>query len=73
MKPLADPELESCAKQMYGAGTHGYDHENISIKFQEQIKEIKGLSIQWQQFLEEIGINSIHSKELFGKLLNKII
>lgn len=73
MKPLADPELESCVKQMYGAGIHGYDHENVSIKFQEQIKEIKGLSLEWQEFLEEIGVSSMHSKELFEKLLNEII
>lgn len=73
MKPLADPELESCAKQMYGAGIDGYDHQNVSIKFQEQIKEVKELSLEWQQFLEEIGVNSIHSKELFEKLLNGII
>lgn len=73
MKPLVDPELESCVKQMYGAGIHGYDHENVSIKFQEQIKEIKELSLEWQEFLEEIGVSSINSKELFEKLLNEII
>ena len=73
MRPLQDPKLEGCIKQIHGALINGYDDENISIKFQQQIKETEALSVEWTNLLEEIGVDSSISKELFKELLNDIL
>jgi len=73
MKPLEDPWLERCTKQVHGALINGYNDENISTKFEQQIKETEALSIEWTNLLEEIGVDSSISKELFKELLDDIL
>jgi hypothetical protein len=46
MKPLQDPKLEGCIKQIHGALMNGYDDKYISIKFEQQIKETEALSVE---------------------------
>jgi hypothetical protein len=52
---------------------NGYDDKNISTKFEEQIKETEALSVEWTGLLEEIGVDSSISKELFKEFLNDIL
>jgi hypothetical protein len=46
MRPVEDPKLERCTKQIQGALMNGYDDKNISTKFEEQIKETEALSVE---------------------------
>jgi hypothetical protein len=46
MMPKEDPELRSCFKQVQGAIINGYDNKNISIRFEEQIRETEALSVE---------------------------
>lgn len=73
MRPVEDPKLERCTKQIQGALMNGYDDKNISTKFEEQIKETEALSVEWTGLLEEIGVDSSISKELFKEFLNDIL
>ena len=73
MKPVDDPELKSCFKQVQGAILYGYEDKNVSIKFEEQIKEVRELSSEWENLLEEIGVGSIESKELLEEFFNDIL
>jgi hypothetical protein len=52
---------------------NGYDDKYISIKFEQQIKETEALSVEWTNLLEEIGVDSSISKELFKELSNDIL
>jgi hypothetical protein len=46
MMPKEDPELKSCFKQVQGAIINGYDIENVSFRFEEQIRETEALSVE---------------------------
>jgi hypothetical protein len=46
MMPKEDPELKSCFKQVQGAIINGYDNENVSVRFEEQIRETEALSVE---------------------------
>jgi len=73
MMPKEDPKLKSCYKQVQGAIIDGYDDENVSIRFKEQIRETKALSVEWTNFLEEIGIDSSQSQKLLQEFLDDIL
>ena len=73
MMPKEDPKPESCYKQVQGAIIDGYDDENVSIRFKEQIRETETLSMEWTNFLEEIGIDSSQSQKLLQEFLDDIL
>ena len=73
MIPKEDPELKSCFKQVQGVIINGYDNKKISIRFGEQIRETEALSVEWTNFLEELGIDSSESQELLQEFLNDIL